>query len=946
MPLDYENNKPENINELYRRGKYFKYLLESSVEIILFIDRDGFIEYCSDTMLHRAGVPDFTTIAGKPFQYLYAMFGGEDLAGRGESHFQYVKETLTASSAEVFIDFSGNGDSRAYNVHLSPMIDEDGAFDGVLVTHYDTTEVRVTEAEEYTRIMLDATPLACVLWDEHGNILDCNRETLRMFGLSHKSDYHKYINNLSPVFQPDGSRSAETSKAYERRALDEGYLRYNWIHKTLPGDPLPVEVTLVRVPWKGGYRLATYLRDLRKITETQRIAHEADERSKAFELQMQAALVASEAKSRFLAAMSHEIRTPMNAIIGMSELMRTDNFDMTQKAFFDDIRKMSKSLLQIINDVLDFSRIEAGRLEIVPVHFNLMELYNNICSMSRFLAETKGLYFMDSFDSAVPHTVFGDDVRIRQVIVNIINNAIKYTREGNVTFGVRRAEKNGRDFIAFDITDTGIGIKEDELEKLFNAFYQVDMVVNRGIDGSGLGLSITRNLVSLMGGEIDIKSTYGKGTEFSVALPLIEGKQELVEDRSGDSYITVRSGARVLVVDDSQINLKVAVAYLEKYNIHAETALSGSEAIVKIQRNTRPYHMVFIDHMMPGMDGIETTRRIRELGYADLPVIALTANAVTGIRERFIRAGMNDFISKPISANELTKTLTRWLPPDLIKRGRDSEPAVGDTGAQDVYGTGAVRPEQGSGDYGNPADTRRAMRRKSDIITAANDSIVQKNLIIDFDAGLNNAAGDSVLYNKLLSDFLIDHGLDHRKIKDAADGGFLTDATRYAHTLKGTSALIGANRLRLAAAALESYLVDRKNAEIKTGLEKLDDELTAVVDIIELLLPEIHSGIQSSCEGDDPFYSGGMLEETGARTMRTPRSGDREAGSDPAAAMNLIDELLRLLESGNAQCLNYTDRIRAVLGPLDADTNTLLRQIDNFDFRKASITLAAFRSRL
>ena len=977
-PADRVYDNESMTGELYKRGKYLKYLLESSVEIILFIDRDGCIAYCTNAMLRLANVGDFSAIAGKPYQCLYAMFGGESLVREGEAHYERAKKSLKASSVEAYIDFSGKGETRIYNINAVPMIDGEGVFDGVIVTHYDTTDVRNLEADEYTRIMLDATPLACSLWDEKGNLLDCNQEALRMFGIPDKSDYAKYKNNLSPVFQSDGTRSDITLESNERKAFDTGYIQFGWMHKTLRGEALPTEKTFVRVPWRDGYRLAKYTRDLRKLTETQRMAQKADARSREFETRMQAAQVASEVKSRFLASMSHEIRTPMNAIIGMSDLMRTDNMDITQRVFFDDIKKMSRSLLQIINDVLDFSRIEAGRLEIVPVHFYMMELYNNICSVSRFLADTKGLYFLDSIDASTPSVIYGDDVRIRQIIFNIINNAIKYTHEGSVSFDVRKVTKNERDFLSFVVKDTGIGIKEEDLPKLFNAFYQVDMAVNHGIDGSGLGLSITKNLVALMDGEISLQSEYGEGSEFTIMLPLIEGNAELVENQSSSSYVIAKDGARVLVVDDSQINLKVAAAYLERHNIWAETALSGPEAIMKVHRKNAHYDLIFMDHMMPEMNGIETTCKIREMGYKDIPIIALTANAIEGIRDLYIKADMNDFISKPIDPKELNKVLIRWLPWDLVQRSVQGQPPMGESYAAYPDGIGAGGgPAGASGGFmgegvgGGPVGAASGAAGRQTYAEAGigdgqtsaasgaagnapeNSRAFIKNPIINFTMGLGNTLGDRNLYYKLLSDFLVDHGLDHRKIKDAINKSEINEASRLAHTLKGTSALIGANRLRQVAFSIETLLGEGEFEKALKGLDILDFELTAAIDVIDQFQTQIRPAPQPPSTPSGPA-DGLANEQTGGHAggptvvpASGPAGGPRISEADSLAeARNLIDALAPLLDAGDTRSLEYTGRISSTLAPMDAEAGTLLEQIDNFDFADAKATLDKIRTRL
>ncbi|MDR1622491.1 MAG: response regulator [Synergistaceae bacterium] len=384
---------------------------------------------------------------------------------------------------------------------------------------------------------------------------------------------------------------------------------------------------------------------------------------------------ANRTKSRFLASMSHEIRTPMNAIIGMSDLMCTDNLDDVQRGYFSDIRQMGRALLQIINDILDFSKIEAEKMDLVLTDFNLRSMMDNVCSMGRYLATAKNLEFKYGVDGDVLRVVWADEVRVRQIVTNIINNAVKYTEDGFVEVRVSREEREGRDCTVFTISDSGRGIEEEDLPKLFDAFEQFDREKNRAISGTGLGLSITKQLVNMMGGSIEVESEYGKGSIFTVCLPLPEGDPAGVDAKEDPYPFVVAKDANVLVVDDNSINLTVARGFLKLHGIDADTAASGGEALEKI-RSVR-YDMVFMDHMMPGMDGIEAARRIRALGgeYETLPLVALSANAVSSAVEAYFEAGMNGFVSKPIEAEKLNAALARWLPPEKMTLVHEAERA-------------------------------------------------------------------------------------------------------------------------------------------------------------------------------------------------------------------------------------------------------------------------------
>ncbi len=510
---------------------------------------------------------------------------------------------------------------------------------------------QIIDAERRTQIMLDAVPLACDFWDDaHANVIDCNQEALNLFGIATKEEYCEKFPQLSPEYQPNGRLSSEMAAAKVEEAFSNGSSEFEWMHQKLNGEPIPSEVKLVRVEWNNRQTLVGSIRDIRQLKATMQDLRSAKEVAEA----------ANQAKSQFLSNMSHEIRTPMNAVLGMAELLTREQLTPRQEKYVRDIKLSAEALLDIINDILDFSKIEAGKLEILPVSFDLHEALENMRSMFLLIAQRKGVEFFLDIAENCPRYLFADDIRLRQILINIVGNAIKFTAAGHVRLSVRCAG----DVIFFDIEDTGIGIHSEELPRLFDEFEQLDSKNNRQAGGSGLGLSITRSLVGLMGGEISADSEYGKGSVFHISLPLTPGDEKEVQRGFMPDESIHAPDAKVLVVDDNEVNLTVAGGLLKLFGIEIDRASSASEALDMIEIND--YDLVFMDHMMPVMDGVEATQRLRERGEADLPVIALTANAVGGVREMFLAAGMNDYLSKPINPALLNAMLLKWLPSGKI----------------------------------------------------------------------------------------------------------------------------------------------------------------------------------------------------------------------------------------------------------------------------------------
>ncbi|MDE7325764.1 MAG: response regulator [Lachnospiraceae bacterium] len=405
------------------------------------------------------------------------------------------------------------------------------------------------------------------------------------------------------------------------------------------------------------------------------------------EREKQEALATNRTKTNFLANMSHEIRTPINTIIGMNQMILRESAQKEILEYANNVDNASKLLITLVNDILDFSKIESGKLEIVEKSYQLASLLNDEVHLLETKAEKKNLQISVSIDESLPSTLVGDDMRIRQVITNLITNAVKYTGEGSISLTVYGEWLDNNKFILkVAVQDTGIGIRKEDQERLFQRFVRFDIQKNSTIEGSGLGLAITKRLVDLMRGEIHVESEYGKGSTFYVSIPqevvsrgpvgsLESAYQNEVSSRKKYHEAFHAPGARILVVDDNTMNLAVVKGLLKRTEIVIDTATSGTECLYMTRK--KKYHLIFMDHMMPEMDGIQTFHLLREEKdnpNLDTKVIALTANAIAGSREEYMREGFVDYISKPIDAAELEIVLMSYLPEELvITAGKERE---------------------------------------------------------------------------------------------------------------------------------------------------------------------------------------------------------------------------------------------------------------------------------
>lgn len=539
---------------------------------------------------------------------------------------------------------------------------------------------------------------------------------------------------------------------------------------------------------------------------------------------------ANHAKTDFLSSMSHEIRTPLNAIVGFSECVLSSNTLEEAKENSADIINASKTLLEIVNGILDISKIESGKLEIINSSYKAKELLESVATLVRPRMEEKGLDFQISISDDIPEILYGDHSNLKKIVTNLLSNASKYTEHGFVKYSVSCINNNNICRLIITVEDSGRGIKEENISKLFTKFQRLDEDRNTTIEGTGLGLAITKKLLELMGGKIVVQSRYGEGSKFTA---IVDQKIEIIKNLNIAPVEVITkskdvSGKKVLIVDDNTLNLKVASKLLEKYKLNIETVDSGLACIEKINSGS-VYDMILMDDMMPKMSGVETLNELKKQSNFTTPVIALTANAISGMKEKYISCGFNDYLAKPINKTELETIVYKYL---NTTGSTKTNINFGEL-PKEVYQIGSkgglIVPD-------NP-DNKENSNNSSITVDVSNDKEqILKDNDIDYQKGIE-LLGDISMYQETMNDFL--NGINDRMSNLEK---YQNDMNSYAievHALKSDAKYLGFTKI--AEIAYDQELRSKENNQqyIISNYAQLKEEVSRVCDVCKKYLSTI-----------------------------------------------------------------------------------------------------------
>lgn len=856
--------------------------VEQSPESIVITDLCANIEYVNRAFLENTGF-SAEEIIGQNVRILHS---GKTPRG----NFQQLWEALAEGRSwkGEFYNVRKDGSEFIEFARVSPIREEDGSIRNYLSIKEDITEKKRL-AEEldrhrhhleelvaertsklrlstyYLRALIDNIPYLVWLKDREGRVLEVNRAMADACGYSMefmlgKTDLELWPKDIAERYRADDQEVMATRR---QKTIEEGLaMRPNAIFETYKAPVVDEDGAVLGT--------AGFSRDIshQRILEAER------------EQARQSAEAASQAKSAFLANMSHEIRTPMNAILGLTHLLQQSQLTEGQSERLFKINAAAEHLLTIINDILDLSKIEAGRLTLEFVDFSLSALLDNVYSLVVEKARGKGLKITVDCED-VPLWLNGDSTRLSQALLNYASNAVKFTDKGTIVLRAKvLSEREGEFLVRFEVEDTGIGIEPENLDKLFEAFEQADASTTRRYGGTGLGLTITRRLAQLMGGEVGVQSRLGQGSLFWFTAKLYRGhvaispEVKIVKSALEDELRRYHAGARVLLVDDNEVNSEVARELLYSVGLVVDVAKDGEEAVAKVRAGA--YHLILMDMQMPKMSGLDATSIIRGLsGCETIPIVAMTANAFAEDRQACMAAGMSDFVAKPVVPASLYSTLMKWLPENIA------------TPVQEF-------------NHGKRDDVGQWQESLSGIVG------------LDFGFGLALLHGQGRKYWRLLNLFAESHRNDPALFEEWLAAGDFQKIHGLAHSLKGSAGALGAGVVSEAANDLVAAIRgDFSRAEIEAKVNALSAILKTLIDqLAAVVVPSVEATVSL----------------------------------DPARLEQVLNELEALLQSGDIRSNDLAHmQGELIYSGLGENARELLRAIESFDYEKALSVLTTLR---